>query len=308
MSIVGSTAVEKETATNEVEAPDLDATKHRSRTRQVLTRLARNRGAAAALIILLFLIAVAILAPVLAPQDPIKINPANNLRPPSPSHLMGTDDIGRDILSRVIYGSRLSLTMGLISVAIATLIGTIIGLISGYWGGSVDVLIMGITEIMMALPGILLALVIVTVLGRGLTNVMIAVGISWVPSYARLARSSVLAAKEQDYILAARVLGASNSRILFRHILPNIVMPIIVLSTMGVSGAILTGASLSFLGLGAQPPAPEWGAMLNQARRYVRVAWWWMTFPGLAIMITVLSTSMFGDGLRDALDPKLYRG
>lgn len=281
--------------------------RHTSRSREVLRRLRRNRGATVALGILILLIGMALFAPGLAPYDPIKIDPVNNLRPPSLAHPMGTDDLGRDILSRVIYGSRLSLSVGLISVAIAVILGSALGLVSGYYGNWVDGVIMGIIDIMMALPGILMALVIVAILGRNLANVMIAVGISWIPSYARLARSSVLSAKEQDYVLAARVLGVSSVRILLKHILPNIAMPIIVLATLGVSGAILTAASLNYLGLGAQPPTPEWGAMLNQARRFVRMAWWWMTFPGLAIMITVLSTSMLGDGLRDALDPKLRR-
>jgi peptide/nickel transport system permease protein len=285
--------------------PDFREVKHRSQARQAFGKLLRNRGAMIGLAVLVALVFMAVCAPVLAPYNPLKIDPLNNFQAPSLAHPMGTDDIGRDVLSRVIYGSRLSLAMGLVSVLIAASIGTLLGLQAGYAGGWLDAIIMRLMDIMMALPGILMALVIVTILGPGLVNVMIAVGISWIPSYARLARGSVLAVKQQDYVTAARCVGSSGTRIALRHVLPNIMMPIIIWATLGVAAAILSGASLNFLGLGAQPPTPEWGSMLNSARQYVRMAWWWITFPGLAIMVTVLATSLFGDGLRDALDPHL---
>lgn len=268
-------------------------------------RLGRGKGAVAGLIILILTVCVAILAPVLAPDNPIQIDPRHGLYGPGIPYLFGTDQLGRDVLSRVLFGARLSLVVGLISVGIASSIGIIVGLIAGYYGCWIENILMRIVDVMLAFPGILLALAIVSVLGPSLTNLMIAVGVAAIPTYARLTRGSVLATKENLYIDAARVIGVSNRRILARHILPNVVAPLIVAATLGVGSAILSAAALSFLGLGSQPPAPEWGRMLSEGRQFLSSAWWISTFPGLAIMITVLAINMIGDGLRDTLDPRL---
>jgi peptide/nickel transport system permease protein len=220
-------------------------------------------------------------------------------------YLLGTDHVGRDIFSRIIYGARISLRIGLISVGIAGCFGLLLGLISGYHGGWVDGLIMRVIDVMLAFPGILLALAIISLLGANLTNVMIAVGVSAIPAYTRLVRASVLSAKENLYVSAAQAIGCSTRLILCRHILPNVMAPVIILATLGVAGAILAASALSFIGLGAQPPTPEWGAILSDGRQYLRYAWWVATFPGLAIMITVLAINALGDGLRDALDPRM---
>jgi peptide/nickel transport system permease protein len=275
--------------------------------RQALRRLRRNPGAMLGLAILSLLVLAAILAPWIAPFDPIKQNAADAMQASSAKHWLGTDQFGRDILSRLLFGARISLRIGLVSVGIAGSIGIVLGLLSGFYGGWIDILISRFVDLMLAFPGILLALVIVSVIGPSLFNVMIAVGISAVPSYARLVRGTVLAAKENAYVEAAQAVGARDKSILVRHILPNVLGPVIVLSTLGIAGAILSGAALSFLGLGAQPPTPEWGAVLSDGRNYMRQAWWITTYPGLAIMLTVLSVNLLGDGLRDALDPRMKR-
>jgi len=254
--------------------------------------------------VLLALVLLAIFAPVVAPYDPIKQS-ADLLQPPSRQYLFGTDELGRDILSRIIFGARISLTVGLIAVGIAGSIGTVIGLISGFIGGALDNAIMRIIDVLLAFPGIILAILIMATLGASLVNVVIAVGIGAIPLYARTVRGATLAVKENDYILAARALGANARHIMFRHVLPNVIGPVIVLGTVGIAGTILAISSLSFLGLGAKPPSPEWGAMLSQARIYLRKAWWMTTFPGLAIMISVFAINLIGDALRDALDPRL---
>ncbi|MDB4895660.1 MAG: binding-protein-dependent transport system inner rane component [Firmicutes bacterium] len=273
--------------------------------RQAVRRLQRNPGAMLGLVILAVLVLAALLAPAIAPFDPIKQNATDAMQGPSLKHWLGADQFGRDILSRLLFGARISLRIGLVSVGIAASIGILLGLLAGFYGGWLDMLISRFIDLLLAFPGILLALVIVTVIGPSLFNVMVAVGISAVPNYARLVRGTVLAARENVYVEAAEAIGARDRTILVKHILPNVLGPVIVLSTLGIAGAILSGAALSFLGLGAQPPTPEWGAVLSDGRNYLRQAWWISTFPGLAIMVTVLSVNLLGDGLRDALDPRM---
>jgi ABC-type dipeptide/oligopeptide/nickel transport system permease subunit len=277
----------------------------RSQWRTGWRTLRRNPVAVLGLTGLLLLILVTILAPWIAPYEPTKQNYDRLLEPPSGAHLFGTDDLGRDILSRVVWGGRESLRVGMLGIAIGMGGGVIVGLVSGYYGGLLDSFIMRLVDIFLAFPTILLLLSIVAALGPSLTTVLVALGISSVPGYSRLVRGSVLSAKNFEYITAARVIGAKHRRIMFRHILPNIVAPIIIYSTLGLGSAILLTAGLSYIGLGAQPPSPEWGAMLNYGRPYVRSAWWMSIFPGVAIFLAVLSINLLGDGLRDALDPKL---
>lgn len=255
-------------------------------------------------IILLLLILAAIFAPIVAPHDPLAQS-ANLLEPPSRSHLFGTDELGRDILSRVIFGARISLTVGLVAVAIAASCGTMLGLIAGFQGGILDSALMRVVDVMLAFPGIILAILIMGTLGSSLINVMIAVGIGAIPWYARTVRASTLVVKQDDYVLSARASGATTQRLMLRHVLPNVIAPVIVLGTVGIAGAILAISSLSFLGLGAQPPSSEWGSMLSQSRVYITRAWWITTFPGVAIMVSVLAINVIGDALRDALDPRL---
>lgn len=251
------------------------------------------------------LILAAAAAPLLTPYEPLAMNPVDRLQPPTARHWLGTDVLGRDMFTRIVFGSRISLQTGLISVTIALLIGVPMGLAAGFYGGLTDRTLMRVVDLMLTFPGILLALVVVAVLGPNLLNAMLAVGISASPNFARVVRATVLSSREQTYVEAARAVGCTNGRIMLRHILPNTVAPIIVLGTLGVAGAIIAGAALSYLGLGTQPPTPEWGALLSEGRNYLRVAWWMTTFPGLAIMTAVLSINLVGDGLRDALDPRL---
>ncbi len=246
-----------------------------------------------------------ILAPVLAPSDPTSMDFDHILEPPSRARPFGTDDLGRDILSRVLWGGRESLRVALVGVTIAGLGGTVVGLISGYYGKWVDAIIMRLVDVMMAFPTILLLLSIVAALGPSLSTVVVAIAISSIPAVARYVRGSVLAAKNFEYVTAARVIGGTNRYIMFTQILPNIMAPLIIYSTLGLGGMIMMTAGLSYIGLGAQPPSPEWGAMLNYGRDYLRDAWWMSVFPGLAIFAAVLSINLLGDGLRDALDPKL---
>lgn len=281
------------------------ATVSRGPVRDALRQLWMSPSAVAGAAILTLIILLSIIAPWIAPHDPIRMSAGENLLPPSTTYLFGTDQYGRDMFSRVLLGASISLRLGVIAVAIAASVGTFLGLISGYSGGFVDRVIMRIIDVMLAFPGILLALIIVAVLGPGLNNAMVAVGIGAVPTYGRLVRSSVLSAKENLYIEAARSVGATDLTIIRRHLLPNIAAPIIVLSTLGMGTAIISGAALSFLGLGAQPPNPEWGAMLSTGRDFLRGQWWISTIPGLAIMLTVMAVNLLGDGLRDALDPRL---
>jgi peptide/nickel transport system permease protein len=274
------------------------------RKRRVLRRLARHKSAAIGFGIIVVLIMIALLASFIAPYDPIAIS-RNVLKPPSGEHLMGTDNLGRDIFSRIVFGTRVSLQMGFIAIAIAATVGTAMGLVAGTYGGFVDNVLMRFVDALMAVPGILLALTVAAVLGTGLHVAMIAVGIAWIPGFARIVRSLVLQVKEMPYIEAAKSLGSSDSRLIWRHVLPNALTPVLGLSSLGVGSAVLIGAALSFLGVGAQPPTAEWGIMLSEGRQFMRSAWWIMAFPGLAITVTVLAANLVGDGLRDALDPRI---
>jgi len=263
----------------------------------------KNKGAVAGTVLLLAWTVGAIFAPFIAPYDPLAII-GDSRQAPAPSYIMGTDRLGRDVFSRIIYGARISLKIGLTSVAIGLSMGTIMGLPAGYWRGWIDGVIMRLVDMMLAFPGLLLALVVITVLGPGLGKVMIAVGISSVPGFARLVRSLCLSIRELDYVEAAVVVGSSDARIMLRHILPNLVGPVIVLSTLQVGMAILVGSSLSYLGMGAQPPTPEWGLMTTDGRAYLS-AWWMSTFPGLAIFSVIIAINLMGDGLQAALDPRM---
>ncbi len=270
-----------------------------------LRRFAKNRKAVVGVAMVVLYVAVALLAPALTPYNPTKPDLNLALQAPTLGHPLGNDELGRDILARIIYGARISLMVGLVGTGIALVGGVILGSLSGYFGGWVDTVIMRAMDIMLAFPSFLLALAIVSILGAGLMNLMLAIGIFSIPSFSRVVRGSVLSVKNQDYVEAARAVGLSDLRILVAHILPNCMAPIIVLATMRVATAILTASGLSFLGLGAQPPTPEWGAMLSNGREYLRAAPHLATFPGLAIMFGVLGFNLFGDGLRDALDPRL---
>jgi len=285
--------------------PELGQERSRSLWGDALRRLVRNPGSVTGAIILLALILIAVLAPVITHYDPIEIVPSQRLQAPSREHWFGTDAFGRDIYTRLVYGSRISLRMGLVSVGIALLLGVSSGMAAGFYGKRVDNILMRIVDITLAFPGILLALVVIAILGPSLFNAMIAVGISAAPTYARVTRGMVLKTKEEVFVESATAIGCRSGRIIMRHILPNILGPIVVVATLGVGGAIISGAALSFLGLGALPPTPEWGLILSEGRNYLRVAWWITTFPGLAIMVTVLSINLLGDGLRDALDPHM---
>jgi peptide/nickel transport system permease protein len=241
----------------------------------------------------------------LTPYEPNAINPTIRLRPPGPGHLLGTDHFGRDIFSRLLAGAHLSLAIGLVSIGLALLAGVLLGLPAGYAGGWLDMAIMRAMDILLAFPSVLLALGIVALLGASLLNVIVAVSISSLPVFTRVVRASVLSAKNVAYVEAARVVGCGDGRIIARHILPNILAPLIVMTTLGAASAILVGSALSFLGLGPQPPTPEWGAMLSEARNYFRLGWWLTVFPGTAIAAAVLALNLLGDGLRDVLDPQL---
>lgn len=233
------------------------------------------------------------------------MNIRERLQPPNPTYPFGTDQYGRDMLARVLYGGRTSLVMGVVPILIAAGVGATLGLIAGYYGRWLDALLMRIMDVWIALPIILLALAIVTALGPGLINIMIAIGVAWIPYYTRMVRSITLSLREYSFVEAARVLGLSDRRILMRHILPNTIAPLIVMSSMGVAGAILTGAALSFIGMGPQAPTPEWGLILADGRQFIRLAWWIGFFPGAAIALTVLGANLLGDGLRDWLDPRM---
>jgi len=276
-----------------------------------LSQLRRNKTAVAGLVIISLFVLVALFAPVLSPHNPIETALYDQLKPPvwhaggTMTHILGTDDLGRDILSRLIYGARVSLAVAVVSVGLAFVIGTLLGAVSGYAKGLPDNVIMRIMDMILAFPYILLAIVIVAYLGPSLRNGMIAIGITYVPRFARIVRGSVLEECEKDYVTAARSIGSRDFRIIFVDILPNCLGPLIVQTTLSFASAILDAAALSFLGLGAQPPTPEWGAMIAKSRALILRASWVMTFPGIAILLAVLGFNLLGDGLRDALDPRL---
>lgn len=286
---------------------NIKTSKKTSQWKEVWRRLRKNKMAVLGLIILVIIILLAIFANVIADYETvvIKQNLAERLQAPSSKHLLGTDEFGRDILARMIHGARVSIKVGLLAISISIIAGGILGAISGFYGGLIDNIIMRIMDIFLAVPSILLAIAIVSALGPSITNLMISISVSYIPSFARIVRASVLSIRDQEFIEAARAIGASNTRIILKHIIPNALAPVIVQGTLGVAGAILSIAGLSFIGLGIQPPAPEWGSMLSGGRQYLRYAWWVTTFPGVAIMITILSLNLLGDGLRDALDPRL---
>ena len=271
----------------------------------VFLRLARNKAAMLGLFILLVMILCAIFAPFVAPYNYAKQDLINSYIPPCLAHPFGTDNLGRDILSRVIYGTRISLLVGICSVCLATVIGVFLGSIAGFYGGVFDNLLMRLMDIVLAVPSLLLAISIASTLGNGIQNLILAIGLGASPGYARIVRASILSLKDQEYVDAARSEGASDAHIILSHILPNCLAPIIVQMTLGVASAILSTASLSFIGLGIAPPTPEWGSMLSTGRQFMFEAWWIVTFPGVAIMLSIFALNLFGDGLRDALDPKL---
>ncbi|MBN9389160.1 MAG: ABC transporter permease [Chloroflexi bacterium] len=285
--------------------PVLPKEKPFGRFRDFFRRISKIGSARVGFVLLVIVVGSAIFAPFIAPFKPDAVDPPSRLQPPSFNHLFGTDALGRDMFSRVIFGAQLTLQIGVIALAIAAFFGILIGLVTGYYGGWIDGLLMRFIDLLLAFPGILLALMIVSTLGPNLTNAMIAVGISSIPGFARLVRGSVLSIREHEYITAARALGVSSPRILFKAILPNAMAPIIVLATLLFPDAVLVAASLSFIGLGAQPPSPEWGALLVDGRLYIQSASWLITFPGLAIFITIMGSNLLGNALRDVLDPHL---
>jgi peptide/nickel transport system permease protein len=268
-------------------------------------RLRRSSNLVVGAVIVVAVVASAALAPWLAPYDPIDQEFTNQLRPPAAAHLFGTDEFGRDIFSRVLFGARIALQVGVLADLIATVLGVLLGVVAGYVGGRLDALVTRVLDVMLAFPYLLLAMIVVAILGPGLTNAMIAIAVVYTPQFARVVRGVVLSVKEQDHVEAARAIGAGPIRILARCILPNIVSPIIVMSTLTIGFMIVETAGLSFLGLGASPPTPEWGSMLATGRSFMLTAAWITTFPGLAILVTVVAFNLVGDGLRDLLDPRL---
>jgi peptide/nickel transport system permease protein len=269
-----------------------------------LARFGHNWIAIAGIVVIILLILSAIFANYLTSYQPIKRDVKNRLTAPNAEHWFGTDALGRDSYTRIMYGGRISLWIGLSSVFLSVIIGVPLGLIAGYSGGVVDTVIMRIMDLILAFPGLIFAIWLVSMLGPGINQVILAIAFWSLPTFSRVIRANVLSIKSIDYVQAVRALGGGYLQIIFRHILPNVIAPIIVIASLDISGAILTGASLSFLGLGPQPPTPEWGAMLADGRTYLRSAWWMMVFPGVMLTLTVLSSNLFGDGLRDALDPR----
>ncbi len=273
----------------------------------VWKRFRRNRFAVAGGIIVLGMILVSLLAPYITPYAPDALDAYRVLLPPSSTHWLGTDDVGRDVFARLIFGAQISLKVGFISIGIATVIGTLVGLVSGYYGGITDSVLMRFVDIMLCFPTFFLILAVIALREPDIKNIMIVIGATSWMGISRLVRAEVLSIRERDYIMAARAIGCSDARIIFRHILPNAIGPVLVFATLGIAGAILTESALSFLGLGVSPPTPSWGNILSSGKEYLEFAWWLFLFPGLAIMITVLAYYLLGEGIRDALDPRLQR-
>lgn len=288
-----------ETASHDIKE-DFIVTKNRS----LLSRLYSQKKVFFSFLIILFVVIIGIAAPWIVPHDPNEPYFDALLQPPSAEHWLGTDNLGRDTFSRLVYGTRVTLQVATIAVTITLVVGTIIGILAGYIGGMIDNILMRIMDVLLAMPSIILAMAIVAILGPSLTNAMIAVGVSSIPSFARLTRSATLSIKSLTYVEASQAIGTSHVRIIFKQILPNIMSTILVYASLNVGIAILDTAALSFIGLGAQPPTAEWGAMLSDGRDYITQAWWLVTFPGIAITIVVFAFNIFGDGLRDIFDPK----
>lgn len=272
----------------------------------ILKRFLKNKLSAIGAINVMILIILSLLAPLISPYDPTEIDVYNVLSPPSKEHLLGTDELGRDVLSRIIWGSRVSLKVGFVAVGIAMIIGIIIGSIAGFYGGKIDSILMRFVDMMLAFPTFFLILAVIAILEPSIFTIMAVIGITSWMDVARLVRAEFLTLKERDFVDAARAIGVSNARLIFRHILPNALSPVFVAATFGVAGAILIESGLSFLGLGVQPPEPSWGNILTSGKDNIEVAWWLSLYPGLAILITVLSYNLVGEGLRDALDPRLW--
>jgi peptide/nickel transport system permease protein len=273
--------------------------------REFWARFRRNRLAMSGLLMVGGLFLVSLAAPWLAPYDPSFIDLKQVLMPPSADHWLGTDPLGRDVLSRIIYGSRVSLKVGFVAVGLATLIGLIVGALAGYYGGWVDLALMRFVDLMLCFPSFFLILAVIALLEPSIWNIMVVIGVTGWMGVARLVRAELLSLKERDFVLAARALGASDARLILRHLLPNALAPVMVSATLGVAGAILTESALSFLGLGVQPPTPSWGNILTAGKDNIEIAWWLSVFPGLAILITVMSYNLLGEGIREAIDPRL---
>jgi len=273
--------------------------------REFWARLRRNRLAMTGLTLVVGLFAVSLLAPWLAPYDPNFIDLKEVLMPPTSQHLLGTDPLGRDVLSRIIYGSAVSLKVGFVAVGLATLIGLIIGAVAGFYGGWVDQVLMRLVDLMLCFPTFFLILAVIALLEPSIWNIMVVIGLTSWMGVARLVRAEFLSLKEREFVVAARALGASDARLMVRHLLPNALAPVMVSATLGVAGAILTESALSFLGLGVQPPTPSWGNILTAGKDNIEIAWWLSFFPGLAILATVMSYNLLGEGIREAIDPRL---
>jgi peptide/nickel transport system permease protein len=275
------------------------------RQREFWKNLKRNRMAMAGLALVLGLFVVSFFAHWLSPYDPNSIDLKQVLMPPSHAHLLGTDTLGRDVLSRIIYGSRVSLKVGFVAVGLATLIGLVVGALAGYYGGWVDAALMRLVDLMLCFPAFFLILAVIAVLEPSIWNIMAVIGLTSWMGVARLVRAEFLSLREREFVIAARALGASDLRLIMRHMLPNALAPVMVSATLGVAGAILTESALSFLGLGVQPPTPSWGNILTAGKDNIEIAWWLSVFPGLAILITVMSYNLLGEGIREAIDPRL---